>query len=115
MINFKRLEKLLTTLVCFSLILPYFNFVGLIEVLAVEDKNSELVFQNFESDSDFDIYQSENGKGEITTEESFQGNQSLKYTNTKSEVPGESGIFIKNKEPLDATGYTYLSYWIKEN
>lgn len=114
---FKKTKKVLTILTSISLILPYLNLSMMSEVLAAEseeDKKGEVVFQDFEDQSTFDIYSSENGFGETTTEDSFSGGKSLKYTNELSENPGDSGVFIKNKESIDVSDYKYVAFWIKD-
>lgn len=102
----------------FILVIPFIDIKNISSVFAEENdqtKLGEIVFQDFEDDSLFDIYPSENGSGTITTKDGLNKGKALKYVNESSENPEESGVFIKNKTSIDTTNYKYIAFWIKDS
>lgn len=114
----RKIKTFFSAVTCSSLLFSYLNIPLISEVLADENEgeiSGEVVFQDFEDASTVDIYPSAHGSGELSQEDVFRGSQSLKYKNTETDNPGEAGVFIKNKTPIDVSGYEYVAFWIKDS
>src|SRR5699024_8014537 len=74
------------------------------------------MFEDFETSNSVSISPANNASGEITTNDSYSGYQSLLYSVLESGDPTvENGSLLVGREnSIDASSYDYLSFWVKD-